>query len=664
MPAISSISIVIKAITSPFIKGIKGAGSAVTGLVGIISALGNIIKEVVTGIITIIGEVLKVLANVITKVFKLSAVITTILVGALAGLIIKALRAATVFETLQTQFITLLGGAGAAARRFQELKKFAAETPFQLPDIAKASRVLEALTKGALSSGEGLKLVGDAAAIANEPIRLLAVHIGRVFQGLQTGRAVGESLARLQELGLLSGEARTEIEDLQKEGIKGNRVWSIVEVALKKNAGAMKLLSETAAGLVSTLKDNVNIAFAELGALLLPIAKFVLKLMIERAQNLATAIKANADAIKTFLKSGFEKIAPIFIQMGKVAKAAFKIITDFFETQGPEGVSTFLKAIEKFLIKVQFVTENFKEVWQVAIDKVIFEFKRWAAIILGFLLAPFGIAAKAFFDLFSVSLDEVFKNFKSKVLTGVKILKLLSPALALQVGIFEKLFDEDEKGKGERAIDKVFKKINKNTAGIAGSITKALFVAFGVTDKEADKLDARIAALKAKLAEFQAEGLADNAKEAAEALEKMEKLIPRAETSIEKFFKKMGSGIDKVKGAFKGIFEGVSRDVEKVNEAMKRVREALGVAPVKSKFDQFVDSLIDKAKKELQTLKIPEPTLARKGSQAAARGELGLLSKRDDQLKQQKKTNVILQQIREKIAGQVLTDADFGQGGN
>jgi len=662
MPAISSISIVIKAITSPFIKGIKGAGTAVTGLVGIISALGNIIKEVVTGIITIIGEVLKAIANVITKVLKLSAVITTVLVASLTALTVKALRAATSFETLQTQFITLLGSAGAAARRFQELKKFAAETPFQLPDIAKASRILEALTKGALSSGKGLRLVGDAAAIANEPMQQLSVHIGRVFQGLQTGRAVGESLARLQELGLLSGEARTQIEDLQKEGIKGQRVWGIVENALKRNAGAMKLLSETAAGLVSTLKDNVNIAFAELGALLLPIAKFVLKLMIERAQNLAKAIERNADAIKKFLKSGFEKIAPVFIQVQKVAKAAFKIMTDFFDKQGPEGIDNFLKALEKFLLKVQFVTENFKEVWILAMDKVAFEFKKWAAIILGILLAPFKIAADAFLLLFGTSLDEVFKDFKAKVTTAIKVMKLLSPAIALQVGIFEKLFEENKEG--ERAVDAVFKKIQAGAGGAAATITKALAKAFGVTKEKAEELDARIAAIKKRIADFQAEGLIDNANKAKEALKEMEKLIPRAETRIEKFFIKMGSGIDKLKGGFKGIFEGVGRDVEKINEAMEKVRDALGIAPIKSKFDQFVDGLIDKAKKELQTLKIPEPTLARKGSQAAARGELGLLNKTDDQLKQQKKTNLILQQIREKIAGQVLTDADFGQGGN
>lgn len=661
MPAISSISIVIKAITSPFIKGIKGAGSAVTGLVGIIAALGNIIKEVVTGIITIIGEVLKVLANVITKILKLSAVVTTVLIGALTALTIKALRAATTFETLQTQFITLLGGAGAAARRFQELKKFAAETPFQLPDIAKASRVLEALTKGALSSGEGLKLVGDAAAIANEPINLLAVHIGRVFQGLQTGRAVGESLARLQELGLLSGEARTQIEDLQKEGIKGQRVWGIVEAALKRNAGAMKLLSETAAGLVSTLKDNVNIAFAELGALLLPIAKFVLKLMIDRAQKLAKAIERNAEAIKTFLKSGFEKIAPVFIQMQKVAKAAFKIITDFFDKQGPEGVDNFLKAIEKFLIDVQFVTENFGKVWVLTMDKLTFEFKKWTAIILGILLAPFKIAADAFLLLFGTSLDAVFKDFKKKVLLGVKILKLLSPAIALQVGIFEKLFEKDEKG--EKEIDRVFNKFQKGIGGVAGGIAKQIAKGMGVTKEAADELEARILKLKKEMADFRAKGLIDNANKAKAALEEMVKLIPRAETRIEKFFKKLGTGVDKVKGAFKGIFEGVAADVEKVNEAMERVRDALGIDPIKSKFDQFVDSLIDKAKKELQTLKIPEPTLARKGSQAAARGELGLLNKTDDQLKQQKKTNLILQQIREKIAGQVLADANFGIGG-
>ncbi|MFR7733459.1 MAG: hypothetical protein ACLU7D_08945 [Collinsella sp.] len=51
-----------------------------------------------------------------------------------------------------------------------ELADFAAHTPFQqLPEIAAASRTLETLTDGALSTGQGLAMVGDVASGTNPP---------------------------------------------------------------------------------------------------------------------------------------------------------------------------------------------------------------------------------------------------------------------------------------------------------------------------------------------------------------------------------------------------------------------------------------------------------------------------------------------------------------
>ena len=64
-------------------------------------------------------------------------------------------------ENLETQFKAILGTRENAQKRMRELSKFASETPFKLTEVAKASRVLETLTKGALSTGEGLRLVGD-----------------------------------------------------------------------------------------------------------------------------------------------------------------------------------------------------------------------------------------------------------------------------------------------------------------------------------------------------------------------------------------------------------------------------------------------------------------------------------------------------------------------
>jgi len=162
-------------------------------------------------------------------------------------------------ESLTLQFETLLKSTDAANERMQELSQFAATTPFQLDEIAKASKVLQTLGGTALATGDGLKLVGDAAAISGERIDDLAVHIGRAYSGLQANRPIGESASRLQELGLISGQVRNQIEKLQTQA-QGEEAWKVLQNALSANDGAMLKLSETAGGLVSTIKDQMQAA--------------------------------------------------------------------------------------------------------------------------------------------------------------------------------------------------------------------------------------------------------------------------------------------------------------------------------------------------------------------------------------------------------------------
>ena len=156
-----------------------------------------------------------------------------------------------------------MGSAEAAHERYAELAQFAASTPFALQGVAEASKILETLTEGALSTGEGLRTVGDAAAISGVRFEELAVTVGRAFSGLQSNRAIGESLARLQELGLLSGEVRTQIEQLQKEA-RGKEAWDVLNRQLQRTRGGMEELSNTLEGKTSTLVDNIGLLTASL----------------------------------------------------------------------------------------------------------------------------------------------------------------------------------------------------------------------------------------------------------------------------------------------------------------------------------------------------------------------------------------------------------------
>ena len=128
--------------------------------------------------------------------------------------------------------------------RMQELSKFAQTTPFQLSEVANASRVLQTLGGSALATGDSLRMVGDASAVSGESFENLAIHVGRAYSGLKSNRPIGESMSRLQELGLVTGETRSEIEKLQKQS-KGKDAWAVLQTELGKTKGGMKELSGT-----------------------------------------------------------------------------------------------------------------------------------------------------------------------------------------------------------------------------------------------------------------------------------------------------------------------------------------------------------------------------------------------------------------------------------
>lgn len=253
-----------------------------------------------------------------------AAAITTSFIPALQAIPSAALKAAGTNEVLEVKLEALLKTTEAATMRMKELRKFAAETPFELQEITKANIVLENLTRGALSSVEGMKLLGDAAAIAQEPIQDLAVWVGRAYDGLQSNRPIGEAMMRLQELGLVSGSTRAEIERLQKAG-KGKDAWLVLQKELQRSEGAMKKLSQTATGLFSTFKDTVTEALIRVGQPAIERVKITLRGLIT--------------AVEDFAKSpAFDSLVDGFTTFVDIARAAVDVaITVFKAFSGGKG---------------------------------------------------------------------------------------------------------------------------------------------------------------------------------------------------------------------------------------------------------------------------------------------------------------------------------------
>jgi hypothetical protein len=198
-------------------------------------------------------------------------------------------------EAFQIQFENLLGSVDKAKQRMSELKKFAQFTPFETPEVVRASKTLEVITKGALSTQKGLELVGDAAYQANVPIDSLAMWVARLYDGLRANRPVGEAMMRIQELGLISGDVRNKIEDMQKQGAKFTDMWNLASgiLGLGRFKGAMKQSEKAFESTMSALRDGIGMLRSNLFSGLL-------SYLTASGKTLTGSIGKMSEAVKKF----------------------------------------------------------------------------------------------------------------------------------------------------------------------------------------------------------------------------------------------------------------------------------------------------------------------------------------------------------------------------
>ena len=221
----------------------------------------------------------------------------------LAAAGVKALSSAAKFEKLQTQLNVLTGSADKGAESFKKLVEFSAGTPFQLDQLVEANNTLMGFGVSAEDAFKHLQSIGDIAAVSGGDLKNISVAFGQVAA---SGRLMGQDLLQLINNGvpiidMLSqsmGVAKSEIKDMVSEGAV---TFPVLVKAFEdstsqggKFAGGMQQLSGTLGGVFSTLKDNVNIAFAEIGKSIVESTDLVevSKRLIARIQELTERFKA------------------------------------------------------------------------------------------------------------------------------------------------------------------------------------------------------------------------------------------------------------------------------------------------------------------------------------------------------------------------------------
>ncbi|WP_373899274.1 tape measure protein [Haloimpatiens sp. FM7315] len=186
-------------------------------------------------------------------------------------------------EQYMAGFTTMLGSADKASKHMNELKTFAAKTPFEMSDLAQASTTLQAFGVDIKEVTPDLKMLGDISLGNKEKFNGLALVFGQVKS---QGKLMGQDLMQMinngfNPLQIISEKTGKSMSQLKDEMSKGQISYEMVADAMKTATseggmfcGAMDKQSNTMTGLLSTLKDNLG---ALAGKLATPIFKLVKK---------------------------------------------------------------------------------------------------------------------------------------------------------------------------------------------------------------------------------------------------------------------------------------------------------------------------------------------------------------------------------------------------
>ena len=230
----------------------------------------------------------------------------TIVSAAVFGLGLMAVSQAAKFEQMEIAFKTATGSAEKAHAVFENLKQFAAETPFELEGLGDAMKTLLFAGVSIEESQSTLRQLGDVASSTNRDLGDLAFVFSKIKNA---GKVTGEEMRQLNAAGLgasvFAQEFKVSGNQLNKIMERGGITFEHFAQVLRKSTSeggkffrGMIEQSRTTLGLWSTLKDNFNLASAALGEVIIQQLnlKGVMTYLIGETSEFAKNIKGWAAA--------------------------------------------------------------------------------------------------------------------------------------------------------------------------------------------------------------------------------------------------------------------------------------------------------------------------------------------------------------------------------
>jgi tape measure domain-containing protein len=192
-----------------------------------------------------------------------------------------SLKAASDFEKMQEQLSIMLGSAEKGKKMFNDITKFASQTPLETKDIMQATNTMLSFGIASDKVLEYQRQLGDIAGGNAERFRALSLAFS---QASSAGKLQGQDLMQMINAGFnpleqIAKRTGKTVGYWKEQMSKGKVTMDMVTQAMKdatseggRYHNMMLKMSKTAGGQLSTLQDNWNMALANFGKEILPLA--------------------------------------------------------------------------------------------------------------------------------------------------------------------------------------------------------------------------------------------------------------------------------------------------------------------------------------------------------------------------------------------------------
>ena len=243
-----------------------GAESKISSIAKKINSVGKGMSGGLTGILSKAGPAGLAIAGVTAAVAGLGAAL-----GAAGD---KFIGYNAKMEQTSIAFTSMLGSAQDAKVMMDQLRKFAADTPFEFEDIAPAAQQLKAFGFEARDIIPTLTAVGNASAglgRGTEGLKQIAFVMGQIKT---TGKLMGQDVMQLSQLGIPVkdilaknlGLAADQLSDIGNQGISADAaIKALTEGMNERFPNMMNKMSDSFSGMLSTINDNASQILGKIG---------------------------------------------------------------------------------------------------------------------------------------------------------------------------------------------------------------------------------------------------------------------------------------------------------------------------------------------------------------------------------------------------------------